>query len=89
MIRRTGGDRAAERMGRMAKIRNVRSCIYCKHLETCSVDEMLEGEKTGFACMEEHVLPQSRTARAILAVAGFDLVLLGAVLYKFVLWRWM
>lgn len=65
------------------------SCIYCRHLEKCSIDEMLEGEKCGFACMEEQILPQSGIARAVIAVAAMDLVLLGAILYKFILWRWL
>ena len=64
-------------------------CIFCKHLEECSIDDMLDGEKHGFSCMEEHILPQSSMARAVVAVAAVDLVLLGAILYKFVLWRWL
>lgn len=70
-------------------MKRVKGCVWCKHMTECSVDEMLDGQEHGFKCMEEPILPRNGIGRAILAVAGFDLFILGALVYKFALWRWI
>lgn len=66
-----------------------RGCALCKNYGKCIHAEKVEAMQHDFPCMDERFFPQDGWKRAILALIGCDLFLLGAIIYKYVLWQWI